>query len=201
MLVLECPNTYRNAVSNAFACSCHQRLRFFRSCLVLRLFAKESTEYDLLADVQKAFEPYCDLWKRVDDWMSWHKGWMNDSFLSLDAEEVCIFLYARGKDYWKTFLFCGMSDRSFEEDERPLPLSRRGKVNARKKLCVFFFSKTCFGGLRDKKFDIYRGWTMFAHLPQLLRLWRRKTNKHVFFGRVSGRERQRLRPVSAFLGC
>ncbi|CAM9454666.1 unnamed protein product, partial [Laminaria digitata] len=53
-----------------------------------RLFAKESTEYDLLADVQKAFEPYCDLWKRVDDWMSWHKGWMNDPFLSLDAEEV-----------------------------------------------------------------------------------------------------------------
>lgn len=56
---------------------------------VSRLFAKESTEYDLLADLQKSFEPYCDLWKRVDDWMSWHKGWMNDSFLSLDAEEVC----------------------------------------------------------------------------------------------------------------
>lgn len=54
----------------------------------LRLFAKEATEYDLLADVQKSFEPYCDLWKRVDDWMNWHKGWMNDSFLSLDAEEV-----------------------------------------------------------------------------------------------------------------
>ncbi len=56
--------------------------------LSLRLFAKEPTEYDLLADVQKSFEPYCDLWKRVDDWMNWHKGWMNDSFLSLDAEEV-----------------------------------------------------------------------------------------------------------------
>lgn len=54
-----------------------------------RLFAKETTEYDLLADVQKSFEPFCDLWKRVDDWMTWHKGWMNDSFLSLDAEEVC----------------------------------------------------------------------------------------------------------------
>ena len=54
----------------------------------LRLFAKEATEYDLLSDVQKSFEPYCDLWKRVDDWMTWHKGWMNDSFLSLDAEEV-----------------------------------------------------------------------------------------------------------------
>ncbi|CAM9225721.1 unnamed protein product, partial [Ectocarpus sp. 4 AP-2014] len=53
-----------------------------------QLFAKETTEYDLLADVQKSFEPYCDLWKRVDDWMTWHKGWMNDSFLSLDAEEV-----------------------------------------------------------------------------------------------------------------
>lgn len=54
----------------------------------LRLFATEATEYDLLSDVQKSFEPYCDLWKRVDDWMTWHKGWMNDSFLSLDAEEV-----------------------------------------------------------------------------------------------------------------
>lgn len=42
----------------------------------------------MLTDVQKSFEPYCDLWKRVDDWMTWHRGWMNDSFLSLDAEEV-----------------------------------------------------------------------------------------------------------------
>lgn len=42
----------------------------------------------MLADVQKMFEPYCDMWKRVDDWMIWHKKWMNDPFLSLDAEEV-----------------------------------------------------------------------------------------------------------------
>lgn len=42
----------------------------------------------LLADLQKAFEPYCTLWKRVDDWTGWHKSWMNGSFLSLDAEEV-----------------------------------------------------------------------------------------------------------------
>lgn len=48
----------------------------------------EPTEYNMLADVQKTFEPYCDMWKRVDDWMTWHKGWMNDPFLSLDAEEV-----------------------------------------------------------------------------------------------------------------
>lgn len=59
-----------------------------------RLFAKETTEYDLLADVQKSFEPYCDLWKRVDDWMTWHKGWMNDSFLSLDAEEVLYKIFS-----------------------------------------------------------------------------------------------------------
>lgn len=42
----------------------------------------------MLADVRKAFEPYCELWKRVDDWMVWHKRWMEDSFLSLDPEEV-----------------------------------------------------------------------------------------------------------------
>lgn len=65
-----------------------------------RLFSKGATEYDLLSDIQKAFEPYCDLWKRVDDWMGWHKSWMNGSFLSLDAEEVFFLLLVEG--FWAT---------------------------------------------------------------------------------------------------
>lgn len=74
--------------------------------LELRLFAKEATEYDLLADVQKSFEPYCDLWKRVDDWMSWHKGWMNDAFLSLDAEEVIACIVCIDREFRIVFLWC-----------------------------------------------------------------------------------------------
>ena len=42
----------------------------------------------MLADVQKTFEPYCDMWKKMDDWTTWHKGWMEGSFLSINAEEV-----------------------------------------------------------------------------------------------------------------
>lgn len=53
--------------------------------------------------MQKAFEPYCDLWKRVDDWMSWHKGWMNDSFLSLDPEEVPSYRIILREDRCSTY--------------------------------------------------------------------------------------------------
>lgn len=57
-----------------------------------RLLTKEATEYELLSNIQKAFEPYCDLWKRVDEWTVSHKRWMNGSFFSLDAEEVNCFV-------------------------------------------------------------------------------------------------------------
>ena len=40
------------------------------------LFGKEVTEYSLLKDISKSFEPYCDMWESVDTWLKSHKRWM-----------------------------------------------------------------------------------------------------------------------------
>ena len=52
------------------------------------LFDKPMTQYTALKDVNKLFEPYYDLWTSVDDWTRWEKAWLNDSFLTLDAEDI-----------------------------------------------------------------------------------------------------------------
>jgi dynein heavy chain len=40
------------------------------------LFGKEVTEYSLLKDISKSFEPYCDMWESVDTWLKSYKRWM-----------------------------------------------------------------------------------------------------------------------------
>lgn len=52
------------------------------------LFGKDMTEYSALSELQKAFEPYCDLWENTDNWVKWQKKWMNDAFMSLDADKI-----------------------------------------------------------------------------------------------------------------
>ncbi|KAH8098241.1 dynein light chain binding protein [Aureococcus anophagefferens] len=52
------------------------------------LFNKEVTQYDLLRDVAKKFEPYGNMWEQVDHWLQYHKKWMSDDFLKLDAEGI-----------------------------------------------------------------------------------------------------------------
>mgnify|MGYP000067473068 CR=1 FL=1 len=52
------------------------------------LFNKEITEYDKLGAIQKQFEPYCTLWETVGNWLKQHNEWMNDPFLSLNAEAM-----------------------------------------------------------------------------------------------------------------
>ncbi|CAM9544257.1 unnamed protein product [Chrysoparadoxa australica] len=66
--------------------NCVEQVALFNSREVL--FGKPVTEYELLDEIRKSFEPYCDLWKKVDDWMNVHEKWMTDPFLSLDSEEV-----------------------------------------------------------------------------------------------------------------
>jgi hypothetical protein len=50
--------------------------------------APQQTEYTQLAALQKAFEPYCDLWKRVADWIAMKRVWLSAPFLELDADAV-----------------------------------------------------------------------------------------------------------------
>lgn len=36
----------------------------------------------------KEFQPYCDLWTTVSDWIRWHESWMNDPLIELEAEQL-----------------------------------------------------------------------------------------------------------------
>jgi dynein heavy chain, axonemal len=69
------------------------------------LFGKEITEYSQLTDVQKAFEPYCDLWENADNWTKGSKKWMNDAFMTLDAEKIERDVTAMAKNLTKAFKF------------------------------------------------------------------------------------------------
>lgn len=36
----------------------------------------------------KEFQPYCDLWTTVSDWIRWHESWMNDPLIEIEAEQL-----------------------------------------------------------------------------------------------------------------
>ena len=82
---------------------CEEESRKFNSREML--FGKEVTEYTALAEVQKAFEPYCDLWENTDNWLKWQKKWMNDSFMTLDAEKIEKDVGAASKNLNKALKF------------------------------------------------------------------------------------------------
>ncbi|CAM9881967.1 unnamed protein product, partial [Phaeothamnion confervicola] len=65
---------------------CAEQAELFRSRE--QLFGKDATEYAALEAVQKAFEPFCELWLRADDWLRWQREWLALPFLDLDPEEV-----------------------------------------------------------------------------------------------------------------
>eukprot|EP00667_Euglena_gracilis_P000011 EG_transcript_11 len=50
------------------------------------LFEKDKTDYVLLTNVLKDFEPYFALWTTAHDWLTWYKSWMNDPFETLDPQ-------------------------------------------------------------------------------------------------------------------
>ena len=52
------------------------------------LFGREETEYSRMAEIQKAFEPYCTLWETLAEWRESQAEWMTCPFTSLDSEEV-----------------------------------------------------------------------------------------------------------------
>ena len=52
------------------------------------LFGKAVTDYGLLKEIQKKFEPYGNMWESVDSWLKQHKAWLTGPFAELDAESV-----------------------------------------------------------------------------------------------------------------
>ena len=50
--------------------------------------AEEVTDYTSIAQMQKDFKPYYDLWTVVEQWRQRHNSWINDPFDELDAQEV-----------------------------------------------------------------------------------------------------------------
>lgn len=36
----------------------------------------------------KDFQPYCDLWTTVSDWLNWCKSWMDGPLIEIDAEQL-----------------------------------------------------------------------------------------------------------------
>ena len=52
------------------------------------LFDLEITDYEQLGLIKKSFEPYNNLWKTANDWLTSSRKWLHGSFLELDAEEV-----------------------------------------------------------------------------------------------------------------
>jgi dynein heavy chain len=52
------------------------------------LYGKEQTDYQSLAQVTKAFEPYAQLWVGIDDWRRWQHEWKTGDFDKLEPEQM-----------------------------------------------------------------------------------------------------------------
>nr|XP_013047409.2 dynein axonemal heavy chain 1 isoform X1 [Anser cygnoides]XP_047928500.1 dynein axonemal heavy chain 1 isoform X1 [Anser cygnoides]XP_047928502.1 dynein axonemal heavy chain 1 isoform X1 [Anser cygnoides]XP_047928506.1 dynein axonemal heavy chain 1 isoform X1 [Anser cygnoides] len=53
-----------------------------------RIFGMKVTNYSKLSGMVKEFQPYCDLWTTVSDWMRWYGSWMNDPLIEIEAEQL-----------------------------------------------------------------------------------------------------------------
>ncbi|NXX05401.1 DYH1 protein, partial [Larus smithsonianus] len=53
-----------------------------------RIFGMKVTNYSKLSRMVKDFQPYCDLWTTVSDWMQWYESWMNDPLMEIQAEQL-----------------------------------------------------------------------------------------------------------------
>ncbi|NXN51379.1 DYH1 protein, partial [Rynchops niger] len=53
-----------------------------------RIFGMKVTNYSKLSRMVKDFQPYCDLWTTVSDWIQWYESWMNDPLMEIQAEQL-----------------------------------------------------------------------------------------------------------------
>ena len=52
------------------------------------LFGVDATEYSILTNITKTFEPYQFLWESVSAWLINKEEWTHQQFLSIDPEKV-----------------------------------------------------------------------------------------------------------------
>jgi dynein heavy chain len=77
-------NLVRRIESELMECVAASRLFNSREAL----FGDDITDFTHLAEIQRSFDPFCELWKKVDDWQRMYNQWMTEPFLNLDAELV-----------------------------------------------------------------------------------------------------------------
>uniref|UniRef100_A0A8V1A4F4 Dynein axonemal heavy chain 1 n=1 Tax=Gallus gallus TaxID=9031 RepID=A0A8V1A4F4_CHICK len=53
-----------------------------------KIFGMKITNYKKLSRMVKDFQPYCDLWTTVSDWLNWCKSWMDGPLIEIDAEQL-----------------------------------------------------------------------------------------------------------------
>uniref|UniRef100_G1MWR4 Dynein axonemal heavy chain 1 n=1 Tax=Meleagris gallopavo TaxID=9103 RepID=G1MWR4_MELGA len=53
-----------------------------------KIFGMKVTNYKKLSRMVKDFQPYCDLWSTVSDWLHWCKSWMDGPLIEIEAEQL-----------------------------------------------------------------------------------------------------------------
>ncbi|XP_072203968.1 dynein axonemal heavy chain 1 [Excalfactoria chinensis] len=53
-----------------------------------RIFGMTVTNYKKLSRMVKDFQPYCDLWTTVSDWLNWCNSWMDGPLAEIEAEQL-----------------------------------------------------------------------------------------------------------------
>ncbi|KAH6567387.1 hypothetical protein BASA60_009078 [Batrachochytrium salamandrivorans] len=66
-----------------------------------QLFNQIPTKYDEIAQLDREFEPYKNLWLTCHDWTRWRDQWMLEGFLNLNAEDVERNLQHAGRTIFK----------------------------------------------------------------------------------------------------
>uniref|UniRef100_A0A8C2YBK7 Dynein axonemal heavy chain 1 n=1 Tax=Coturnix japonica TaxID=93934 RepID=A0A8C2YBK7_COTJA len=53
-----------------------------------KIFGMPITNYKKLTRMVKDFQPYCDLWTTVSDWLNWCNSWMDGPLTEIEAEQL-----------------------------------------------------------------------------------------------------------------
>jgi len=113
------------------------------------LFNVEVREYTELQQINKAFDPYYDLWLTVDEWLKSVKTYKTSSFLQLDAEGIEKHVGAASRTLAKNVKF-------FEKNSLTgcLAIAKQVKESVEEfKPCVPIVTSLCNPGMRDRHWE------------------------------------------------
>ncbi|KAG5177491.1 dynein heavy chain and region D6 of dynein motor-domain-containing protein [Tribonema minus] len=95
------------------------------------LFGRETvTDYEVLARVRKAVEPYANLWVTARDWSAASQTWLTGSFLDIDAELL-------ESEVERLFVSAGKAARYFEASGAGLQAQARIAADVRDAVAAF----------------------------------------------------------------